>query len=223
MSVGPEGLWIAVSAACEGGPPRPALFLDRDGVIVEEVGYLADPRHVRLIDGAAAVIAHANALGVPVIVVTNQSGIGRGFFGWAEFAAVEAELARQLRDAGAHCDAVLACPYHAAARPPYNVADHPARKPNPGLLFIAAARLAVDLAQSWIVGDRAADLAAGRNAGLAGGLHVATGFGLSPGERPAALRLASPTFRVFPALSLAAAGQHLPLFGEQGAHRRRGV
>ncbi len=216
MAVGADGLWIAIAPCAGVGERRPALFLDRDGVIVEELGYLARREDVRLIAGAAAIIAAANRARIPVIVVTNQSGIGRGIISWAEFAAVEDEIARQLARHGACLDAVLACPFHAQGRPPYAIADHPARKPAPGLLLAAAQRLSIDLRRSWIVGDRAADLAAGRNAGLDGGVHVATGFGGSAEERAAALDLAAENFAVLAAPSIVAAAARLPLFGGHG-------
>jgi D-glycero-D-manno-heptose 1,7-bisphosphate phosphatase len=202
-------------------PLRPALFLDRDGTIVEEVGHLRRPGDVRLLEGAAAVIAEANRRSIPVIVVTNQSGIGRGLFGWSELIAVEERIEAELAALGARIDAVLACPFHPEGRPPYRHPDHPARKPNPGLLRRAAAALAIELASSWIVGDRAGDIGAGRAAGLAGGMHVASGWGNQPGERDAALAWASRSYRVLGAVSIAEATDRLPLFAEAAADSQR--
>lgn len=199
---------------------RATLFLDRDGVIVEEVGHLRRPADVRLIEGAAEVIATANAFAIPVVVVTNQSGIGRGLFDWNDFSEVEARIAEALAAGGAYLDAVLACPHHPDGRPPYDHPDHPERKPNPGLLLRAAAVLALDLAGSWIVGDRTSDIVAGRNAGLAGGLHVMTGWGGEPGERAAALAVASGGgYRMLTANSIAAAREVVPLFNPAGRGR----
>lgn len=206
-----DDVWTQVFRRPPPGGPRPALFLDRDGVVIEEVGYISRADDVRLIAGAAATIAAANAGDVPVVVVSNQSGIGRGLFGWPEFAAVQARMIERLAAGDARIDAVLACPHHRAARPPLDVADHPARKPAPGMLLAAAGLLDLDLAGSWIVGDRAQDLAAGRNAGLRGGVHVATGHGAEPGEREAALALAAAGFEVRVAESLGAAAAVLPL------------
>lgn len=196
--------------------PRPALFLDRDGTIVEEVGHLRRPEDVSLIEGAAEVIARANTLAVPVIVVTNQSGIGRGLFGWDELLAVEERVEALLADRGARIDAVLACPFHREGREPFRHADHPARKPNPGLLLRAEAELGVELAASWIIGDRAGDVAAGLAAGLAGGMHVWTGWGREPGERDAARGYASGGYRVLEAASIAEALARLPLLAGAG-------
>lgn len=156
---------------------KPALFLDRDGVIVEEVNYLHREDDVSLLPGAAALIAHANRLGVPVVVITNQAGIGRGLYDWPEFEAVQRHIEAALAHDGAHLDAAFACPYHAEAKPPYDVPDHPDRKPNPGMLLRAASDLGLDLGASWIVGDTAADIRAGVAAGVAGGVHVLTGHG----------------------------------------------
>jgi D-glycero-D-manno-heptose 1,7-bisphosphate phosphatase len=205
-----------------GTQPRPALFLDRDGTIVEEVGHLCRPGDVRLIAGAATVIAKANARKIPVIVVTNQSGIGRGLFGWGELIAVEDRIEAELAAHGARIDAVLACPFHRDGQPPYQHPDHPARKPNAGLLLRTRSVLAVDLAASWIIGDRAGDIAAGHAAGLAGGLHVATGWGREPGEREGArASAAAGGYRVLEAASIAEALDALPLLADPAAEERR--
>ena len=182
MSVWPlheDGTWREVPAR-HGGSAGSGLFLDRDGVIVEETGYLHKVEDVRLADGIADVIARANARDIPVVVVTNQSGIGRGLFGWGDFAAVQDEITVRLCEAGAHWDAVYASPF-----PPGNSVM---RKPRPGMLLAAAEALGLDLASSWIVGDRETDIEAGLNAGLAGGLMV--GGGYSDGERLRAADLA---------------------------------
>jgi len=209
-----QGLWIQALCRHEGSPRRSALFLDRDGVIVEEVDHLHRAEDVRLIDGAAAVIATANRRGIPVVVVTNQSGIGQGLFGWEAFIAVQTRILADLAAEEAFVDGVFASPHHPKALPPYDHPDHPARKPNPGMLLGAAERLPLDLAASWIIGDRTRDLAAGRRAGLAGGLLVSTGYGDQQGERKAALSLAEDgKFRVLIGASVAAALTAVPLLG----------
>jgi len=171
-----SGIWIRVGDPVA-GRPKPALFLDRDGVIVEEKHYLSRAEDVVLIDGAGTTIAEANRRGVPVVVVTNQAGIGRGYYGWEAFEGVEEAVKRELARFDAKLNAVFACGFYP---------DHPARKPNPGMLLAAAQMLNLDLARSWIVGDHASDLEAGINAGLVGGLHLLTGHGA--GQREAAIR-----------------------------------
>jgi len=154
----------------------------------------------------------ANRLGIPVVVVTNQGGIGLGHFGWAEFAAVQDRLLDLLAAKGAHVDGVFASPFHPRATGPFAHPDHPSRKPNPGMLLAAADWLAIDLARSWIVGDHARDLEAAKRAGLAGGLHVLTGHGGEDGQRDQALALADDGFRVLTAMSIAAAVRQLPVY-----------
>jgi D-glycero-D-manno-heptose 1,7-bisphosphate phosphatase len=175
------GIWVCASPAIA-AEPRPALFLDRDGVIVEDPGYLCRPDDLRMIPGAAALIASANRRGIPVVEVTNQAGVGRGYYTWKEFVAVEEALAQMLADSFAHVDAILACPYHRDGIPPWAHPDHPSRKPRPGMLLAAEKLLNLDLPASWIVGDKLSDLEAGYSAGLRGGLHVLTGTG--PRHRP---------------------------------------
>lgn len=208
-----DGVWCQVlrAGAGRGAAARPALFVDRDGLLVEEVGYLQHPRDLRLMPGAGALVGLANRRGCPVVLVSNQSGVGRGFYGWADFAAVQNRLEQVLSAAGAALDMVLACPHHPAAAPPYRHPDHPCRKPRPGMILRAAERLAIDLGRSWIAGDRAGDLAAGRAAGLAGGLLLAAGR--AGGERAAASALVRPGFEVRLAESLTAALDLPPLGG----------
>jgi D-glycero-D-manno-heptose 1,7-bisphosphate phosphatase len=193
------GLWCEIiGAGCAG---RSAVFLDRDGVIVEDVDYLMRACDLRMIPGAAQAVARCNRLGIPIVLVSNQSGIGRGFYGWSDFAAVQAALAAALAKEGGHLDAVLACAYHAEAQGSHRVADHPWRKPAPGMLREAAERMGLDLANSWVIGDRASDLAAGRAASLRGGVLVTTGHGNN--ERHNALALADEVFIVKMSPSLA--------------------
>jgi D-glycero-D-manno-heptose 1,7-bisphosphate phosphatase len=154
----------------------PAVFLDRDGTLNEEVGYLHRPEDVALIPGAAGALARLNARGIPVLVVTNQAGIGKGKYGWDAFQAVMDRIAALLAQGGAHVDGVYAAPHHAAGLGEYGHPDHPDRKPNPGMLLRAAREHHVDLARSWMIGDKAIDLQAGRNAGCKVAL-VRTGYG----------------------------------------------
>ncbi len=194
-----EGLWCDITA--RDFAHCPALFLDRDGVLVEEAHYLGRAEDVRMLEGASAAVARCNRAGIPVVLVTNQSGIARRLYDWQGFHAVQAALASALEKAGAHLDATLACAHHAVGGAPFNVADHPWRKPSPGMILAAGSRMKLDLAHSWIVGDRASDIATGRAAHLAGGILI------SPREddpgRQAASGLKAPGFIVDISASLA--------------------
>ena len=196
-----EGLWCDITA--RDFAHRPALFLDRDGVLVEDSHYLGRAEDMRMLEGASAAVARCNRAGIPVVLVTNQSGIARRLYDWQGFHAVQAALSRALAKAGAHLDATLACAHHADGSAPLNIADHPWRKPSPGMILAAGSRMKLDLAHSWIVGDRAADIATGRAAHLAGGIL------LSPHaddpDRQAARGLEAPDFIVEISASLEAA------------------
>lgn len=188
----PNGIWISDPAPAK--HRGPALFLDRDGVIVREVDYLSRPEDVVLETGAAELLHYARGRGFAIAVITNQSGIARGRFGWAEFEAVEAEIARQLSARGLALDLVVACAFHEDHTPDFT-ADHARwRKPGPAMLELATERLGCDLAASIMIGDKASDIEAARNAGLKASIHVLTGHGKE--ERAAALKLVRPGFAV---------------------------
>lgn len=191
---------------------RPALFLDRDGAMIEEKHYLSDPAGVVLDPGTAPLVKRCNAANVAVVIVTNQAGIARDYYGWDAFARVQDKLLADLAADGARIDAVFACGHHENGIGDYRHPSHPARKPNPGMMLRAHALLGVDLQASWVIGDRAGDLQAGRNAGLAGGIHVLTGHGGDDGERDQALALATSDFQVLTADTIADAAARLPLF-----------
>jgi D-glycero-D-manno-heptose 1,7-bisphosphate phosphatase len=142
-----------------------ALFLDRDGVINEEVGYLFRREDVRWVDGIFALAATAVRLGYRIVVVSNQSGIARGYYAQADFDALmewmRAEFAaREAELAGVYC-----CPYHPEGNGEYR-REHEDRKPSPGMLRRAARDLGLDLTGSILVGDRCSDVAAANAAGL---------------------------------------------------------
>ncbi len=197
------GIWAQAISDRAKTTNRAALFLDRDGVVVKGVDYLHKVEDTCLVDGAAKTIAAANAAGIAVVIVTNQAGIAYGYYGWREFASVQQKMLGQLAESGAWIDGVFACPFHAVGKPPYNHPDHPARKPNPGMILCAEKIMGLNLRNSWIVGDRASDLEAGKRAGLCGGTHVLTGHGRNRGEREAALALDSDEFRALTAPSIA--------------------
>jgi D-glycero-D-manno-heptose 1,7-bisphosphate phosphatase len=156
---------------------RPAVFLDRDGTLVEEVDYLVDPGQLRLIPGAAAAVRRLNEAGWPVVVVTNQSVIARGMASAQQLGQIHARLADLLRAEGARLDAIYYCPHHPdLGEPPYRAACE-CRKPLPGLLRRAARELDLDLARSAMIGDGLRDLEAGRAAGCERLVLVRTGHG----------------------------------------------
>ncbi|HEX6059338.1 MAG TPA: HAD family hydrolase [Gemmatimonadaceae bacterium] len=134
-------------------PPRPAAFLDRDGTIIVDVDYPSRPEQVRLLPGAAAAVRRLNECGIPAIVVTNQSGIARGFVTESDYERVRARLDELLADEGARLDASYHCPHH----PDFDVACD-CRKPGTGMHERAARELGLDLARSLYVGDRLRDL-----------------------------------------------------------------
>ena len=159
------GLWADIRCAMpvEAGP---VLFVDRDGVLIEDRGYVGSAAQTQVCPDAPAAIAAARALGYRVAIVTNQSGIARGFYDWRGFAAVQHVIDDALARAGTAIDAVLACAYHGEGRAPYAVADHFWRKPNPGMILEGLQRLHGVAVRSVMVGDKAADIAAARAAGL---------------------------------------------------------
>jgi D-glycero-D-manno-heptose 1,7-bisphosphate phosphatase len=155
---------------------KPAVFIDRDGTLNEEVDYLHRPEEAILTREAGRAIAALNAREIPVVIVTNQAGIGKGKFGWEDYHAVMRRLDELLEVHGAHIDGAYVCPFHPDALEEYRHDDHPERKPNPGMLFRAAEEHEIDLAASWMIGDKDIDLEAGRNAGCRVAL-VRTGYG----------------------------------------------
>ena len=148
---------------------RPAVFLDRDGTIAEEVGYLNHASRFRMFPFVAAAIQRLNEAGLPVIVVTNQSGVGRGYFPESLVHAVNELMTQQLAEAGAKVDAIYYCPHISAD-------NCNCRKPKTGMLDRAARELAIDLQRSFIVGDRFGDVQLARNA-RARSVLVRTGYG----------------------------------------------
>ncbi len=164
-----DGNWWCIRSepsAVETDRRRPALFLDRDGTLIEDPGYLGDPHGVRPIPGAAALAGRFLSAGYAVVIVTNQSGIGRGFYDWDAFNAVQERLADIWRADGAFWHMELACPFHPEAGQGRYARDDEWRKPRPGMILFAADRLALDLDRSILIGDGARDIEAGRGAGV---------------------------------------------------------
>lgn len=160
---------------------RKALFLDRDGVINVDVDYAHRPDQIEWIDGIFDVARAVYGLGYALVVVTNQAGIGRGYYSEADFRVLSDWMCSYFAAEGGPLAGVYFCPFHAEGTGPYRAANHPDRKPNPGMLRRAAKDLDLDLTRSLIVGDQESDIAAGRAAGLAGCARFAWNFPVETG------------------------------------------
>ncbi len=154
--------------------PRRAVFIDRDGTLNEESSYLYLPEDCRFIPGSIDAVALLNAAGFLVVVATNQSGIARGYYTETDLEKLHEYMACELESRGARIDGWYYCPHH----PDYPSAadDCSCRKPLPGMLWRAAQELEIDLASSWMIGDKRADIEAGIAAGCKP-ILVLTGYG----------------------------------------------
>lgn len=160
---------------------RAAVFFDRDGTLNEEVSFLSRPEQLRMIVGAAEAVRSVNERGMAACVITNQSGIGRGFLTEADLVPIHAKLTRELDAAGARIDRIYYCPHHPTdGIPPYNVTCE-CRKPRPGMLLKAAGDFGLDLSKSYVVGDRIVDVQVAQATG-GKGILVLTGFGIESME-----------------------------------------
>jgi D,D-heptose 1,7-bisphosphate phosphatase len=137
---------------------RPGILLDRDGTIIVDHGYVGSVDRVEFIAGAPEAIARFNRVGIPVAVVTNQSGVARGMYGIDDVIQVHRYIANRLAEHGAHVDLFLFSPYHPAGIVEAFARTSEDRKPRPGMARAAAAALNLDLTASWVVGDRPEDL-----------------------------------------------------------------
>jgi D-glycero-D-manno-heptose 1,7-bisphosphate phosphatase len=155
---------------------RPAVFIDRDGTLTEEVGYVNHPSRLRLLPRSAEAIRRLNRAGIAAVVATNQAGIARGYFSEDVMHAVHERLVEQLKHAGAHLDGLYVCPHHPTEGVAPFRADCDCRKPKPGLLVRAARDLDLDLSGSIMVGDKASDLSVAGPVG-ARAILVLTGYG----------------------------------------------
>jgi len=196
---------------------RPAIFIDRDGTLLELIPYLHDPGQVRLVSGVAEALAAAGRAGFALVVVTNQSGIARGLFREEDVARVHARIQEALAPAGAAIDGFYHCPHHPDFSGPCAC-----RKPESGLLLRAAVEMRLDLARSFAIGDTVEDLQAGERAGCRP-ILVRTGYGARvereqadrlPRCAPAADDLAQALWRhVLAAEGLARPKRHLETAG----------
>lgn len=155
---------------------RPAVFIDRDGTISEEIGYVNHPTRYRVYPYAAEAIRRLNEVGWLAVLVTNQAGVARGYFTEDVIGAVHRILVDELARGGARLDAIYYCPHHpSVGDEPYR-ADCDCRKPKPGLIRRAAKEFSVDLSRSWMVGDRFSDMQLARNADIKSAF-VLSGYG----------------------------------------------
>lgn len=155
----------------EGIPLKKAIFLDRDGTINVEKDYLIAPADLVLLPGVGAALRRGQEAGYLLVVVTNQSGVARGYFTTDEVEALHDHLQRELLSDGVQIDAFYLCPHH----PAYG-ASCDCRKGAPGMLLQAAREHHIDLAASWMIGDKRSDIEAGSNAGCRS-ILVRTGYG----------------------------------------------
>lgn len=176
---------------------RTAVFLDRDGTVIEHVHHLHRPEDVSLIAGAAEAIRSLRSAGFLCVIVTNQSVVGRGLLDLDGLETIHATMNRQLQAQGTELDGIYYCTVVPTTKD-QSLIEHPDRKPGPGMLQKAAQDLQISLAESWMMGDSLSDLRAGQNAGCRESLLVLTGYG----EK---LRAAGDNeFRSFPSIAEAA-------------------
>jgi D-glycero-D-manno-heptose 1,7-bisphosphate phosphatase len=155
---------------------RPAVFIDRDGTISEEVGYVNHPSRFRLFPYSSEAIRILNDSGWLAIVVTNQAGVARGYFSEDVIKQIHRQLEGALHEESARLDAIYYCAHHpSVGEPPYRH-DCDCRKPKPGLIEQAARDFDIDMAASWMAGDRYSDIELARNAGLQSAF-VLSGYG----------------------------------------------
>jgi D-glycero-D-manno-heptose 1,7-bisphosphate phosphatase len=151
---------------------KPALFLDRDGVINVDHGYVCKTDDFHFLEGIFELVAEANRVGYWVVVVTNQAGIGRGYYSEADFHTLTAWMKLRFVEHGAHIDAVYFCPFH----PEHGIGefrrDSNCRKPAPGMLLEAGLDLGIDFEKSIFIGDKSSDMEAGRAAGVSTLLYL---------------------------------------------------
>ncbi len=155
---------------------RAAVFFDRDGTLIEDVGYLSTATGLTMVPGAAESVRRLNDRGFLTFVISNQSGVARGYFAERDLIPIHERLEAELAAAGAHLDRIYYCPHHPTrGRPPYNV-ECTCRKPRTGMLDQAVKEFGVDLRRSFVIGDKVADVKVGHNAG-ARSILVLTGYG----------------------------------------------
>lgn len=161
---------------------RVGVFLDRDGTLNEELNYIQTPDQLQLIPGAGKAVRKLNDYGLATCVISNQSGVARGYLTEEDLVPIHEKLARELALSGARVDRIYYCPHHPTeGKPPYNILCD-CRKPKTGMLERGAADLGIDLSRSFVIGDSLVDMQAG-NAARAMTVLVLTGYGLMAKEQ----------------------------------------
>ena len=156
---------------------RPAIFMDRDGTLSHEVGYVNHPSRFRLYPWTVDAVRAVNKAGWLAVVVTNQAGAAHGYFPETLIQEVNETMRAAMNEGGARLDGIYFCPHHPTSGPPSLRLDCECRKPKPGLVLRAARELRIDVARSWTVGDKPADVRLAWNTGARACL-VKTGYGL---------------------------------------------
>jgi len=142
-----------------------AVFLDRDGTIIEDVGYLSDICQIRILPGAAEAIRLLKHNGFKVIIVTNQAGVAKGYFSEEKLQEINTRLLETMSEQGAHVDKIYYCPHHTEGTVEEYKKECSWRKPNPGMIEAAAREYDLDITNSFMIGDKSSDIEAGRRAG----------------------------------------------------------
>ena len=151
-------------------------LMDRDGVLNVDVGYPHKPEHITWVEGAFEALARLRSAGYRVVVVTNQSGVARGYYSEADVEALHTWMAETVAKRGGAIDAFFHCPYHPEAKLPEYRMEHFDRKPSPGMLLRALSEFATDLDRSFMIGDRETDLVAANAAGVKAFLYAGNGL-----------------------------------------------
>ena len=142
-----------------------AIFIDKDGTLIQDIPYNVNPALLQFTKGAVEALNHFSAMGFLLIIVSNQSGVARGYFGEKDLENLKSKVTEMLGARGVELDAILCCPHHPEGKvPPFNV-ECECRKPKPGLILQAAADFDIDLSASWMIGDILNDVEAGNRAG----------------------------------------------------------
>ena len=164
--------------------PQPAVFLDRDGVLIHDVDYLSDLNDVKMYDDVPLALSKLKEAGFLLIMITNQSGVARGYFDEAFVKATYQKIQNILQTHMITLDSMFYCPHHIKGKHPYNI-DCNCRKPSPGMIFEADKQFNIDLSHSYMIGDKLCDIELALNTGTEG-LLLKTGYGKTQAAQVAA-------------------------------------